>query len=425
MKRTRTITLAILIQVLLAAHQPALLQAAPGHPEMAPILRGNTEFAFNLYRHLPKNDENLFFSPYSISSALTMTYLGARGRTERQMAAVLCLSAGNQPQSPRPITSTPARTDYAQLASAFGQLNALIQQAGTTDQCKLRIANALWMQKDYRFLPDYTELVRTHFGAKLAELDFKTAPEKARQLINNWVEQKTEKKITQLIPKGIIDPMTRLVLTNAIYFKGKWAQQFEKADTRNGPFILLTGHKITVPMMNQIGDCRYAESPSAQILELPYVANELSMLLILPRRIDGLAELEKNLTADNFSRWLKDLHRRKVMLSMPKFRLTCRLNLGTTLRSMGMTDAFSPLADFSGIDGTKFLYICAVLHKAYIDVNEEGTEAAAATGVVLNLKAAPTQPVRFIADHPFFFAIRHNRTGSLLFLGRLTNPESP
>jgi serpin B len=268
-------------------------------------------------------------------------------------------------------------------------------------------------------------LIETDYGGCLNEVDFVTAAEAARKTINDWVENQTNSKIKNLIPEGVLDSMTRLVLTNAIYFKGNWARQFKKERTQNVPFTLLNGNKVDVPMMSQTADFNYIQTESFQGLELPYVNNELSMIILLPKNSNGLPELEGTVTINNLSKWLNELRKREVIVFVPKFKMTSQFGLADVLKAMGMTNAFVPdVADFSGINGKRDLFISAVIHKAYVEVNEEGTEAAAATGVVMKLTSAgPTQTPVFRADHPFLFVIRDNHSGSILFIGRVMNPN--
>jgi len=238
------------------------------------------------------------------------------------------------------------------------------------------------------------------------------------------VEKKTNNKIKNLIAKGVLDSMTRLVLTNAIYFKGNWHSQFQEDRTRPAPFTLLNGDRVEVPMMNQTAEFGYMETEDFQALELPYVDNELSMIILLPKQTDGLTKFEQTLTLENLSQWLSKLHKREVIVSIPKFKMTSQFSLASVLKSMGMADAFNQAkADFSGMNGKKDLFISAVIHKAYVDVNEEGTEAAAATAVTMRLTSiGPDQTPVFRADHPFLFLIRDNHSGSILFIGRVMNP---
>jgi serpin B len=250
--------------------------------------------------------------------------------------------------------------------------------------------------------------------------------EKARQQINAWVEEQTQGKIRDLIPPGALDSLSRLVLTNAIYFKGDWTKPFDKGDTKDAPFHVTTRQKFDVPMMYQESRFPFWAGESLKILELPYGTGDLSIMVLLPDEIEGLAKLEARLTDDNLTRWLSGLRREKVRVYLPRFKLTSQFQLASTLKDLGMTLAFlSDEADFSGMDGKQDLFISAVLHKAFVDVNEEGTEAAAATGIVVGATAVliPKEPPVFRADHPFVFLIRDNRTESILFLGRLVNPQ--
>jgi len=380
------------------------------------IVRGNNKFALDLYAKLKETDGNAFFSPYSISTALAMTYGGARGRTATQMADVLHF----------PVGKTPDGLDAQQFASAFGELVKDLNTRGEGGAYELSVANALWGQKGYGFLPKFLKLVEKHYGGRLNEVDFVTATETARQTINAWVEQQTNDKIKNLIAKGVLDSMTRLVLTNAIYFKGNWARQFKEDRTKEAPFTLADGKKVDVAMMNQTAKFGYMETDTLQGLELPYVDNELSMIVLLPKELDGLDELEKSLTLENLSQWQSKLVKREVVVSIPKFKLTSQFSLAAVLQAMGMTDAFSSSANFSGMNGKRNLAISAVIHKAYVDVNEEGTEAAAATAVTMKLTSMGpgSRPPVFRADHPFLFLIRDNQSGDILFLGRVMNPKT-
>ncbi|MHC4158731.1 MAG: serpin family protein [Planctomycetota bacterium] len=372
------------------------------------LVEGNNAFALELYAELRADEGNLFFSPYSISTALAMTYAGARGETEKQMARVLHFSL-------------PDERFHTTFGAVLKDLNARGEKGGY----ELTAANALWPQKGYVFLKEFLELVRTDYGGGLNEVDFVGAAEAARQTINDWVKKETRNKIKELIGPGGLDSLTRLVLTNAIYFKGNWAVQFEEKDTKDAPFYLLNGKKLDVPMMNRTGQFSYMETEDFQGLELPYVDDELSMIILLPKENDGLAELEKRLTQENLSDWLEKLYKREVIVSVPKFKMTSQFELNDVLESMGVKNAFMwGAADFSGMDGTKELFISAVIHKAYVDVNEEGTEAAAATGVKMKLTVVgPRERTVFRADHPFLFLIRDNHSGSILFIGRVMNPK--
>ncbi len=369
------------------------------------VVTSNSKFALDLYAKLkddPKVKEaggNLFFSPYSISTALAMTWAGARGQTEKQMAQVLHFSL---PQN--------------QLHRAFGSLEQQFNEGDKNGGYELNVANALWGQKGEPFRKEFIDLVGKNYGAGLRELDFVGAEqaEKARKIINAWVEKKTKEKIKGLIGRSVLDSAT-LVLTNAIYFKGDWATEFDKKDTRDAPFKISADKKIIVPMMYLTKEFKYWADEHFQIIELPYKRKHLSMIILLPRKIDGLEDLEKTLTLKNMNTWLAELRKQKVSVFLPKFKITWgTFELKDILAEMGL-----PLfGDFTGISGDPKLFISNILHKAFVAVDEKGTEAAAAAAVVM-LKSAATV---FCADHPFVFIIKDNRSGSILFMGKLVNP---
>jgi len=397
------------------------------------VVEGNNKFALELYAKLRGGEGNLFFSPYSISTALAMTYAGARGETAAQMAQTLRFPFDEDlvhdergPDKPRPLMVHRYRWESARIAAAFGALQRGLKADSQNGGYELTVANALWGQKGYGFLKTFLKLTEKNYGAGLKEVDFIAATESARKTINAWVEKKTRNKIKNLIPKGVLNRLTRLVLTNAIYFKGNWARQFKKDRTKDAPFTLAGGEKVDVPMMNQAADFNYMETEDFQGLELPYVDDELSMIILLPKQNNRPAEFEKTLTLKNLSQWLARLRKRKVIVSVPKFKMTSQFRLAEVLKSMGMTDAFVPdVADFSGMNGKRDLFISAVIHKAYVDVNEEGTEAAAATAVVVGVTSVgPTRIPVFRADHPFLFLIRDNHSSSILFIGRVMNPKA-
>jgi serine protease inhibitor len=368
------------------------------------LTEGNNRFALELYQNLKAKDGNLFLSPFSISSALAMTYSGARSTTAKQMASTLHFDL---PSDVLPTT--------------FEALNRRLNEGGSTKKYQLTIANSLWGQKGYSFLPEFLKLINTHYGATFAEVDFSNETEAARIRINQWVENKTQDKIKDLLKPGVLIKDTRLVLANAIYFKGKWAAPFLEKDTKDAPFWITKDKKVNVPMMNQDDLFTYLEEETFQILELPYSGKELSMVILLPKDKDGLPALENSLTAQNLRNWLNQLSTEKIQVSLPKFKTTSEFDLGQTLSKLGMPEAFTPQADFSGINGKRDLAISAVVHKAFVDVNEEGTEAAAATGTVMTLTSAPAEPLTFRADHPFFYVIRENHSGAILFLGRVSD----
>jgi serpin B len=375
------------------------------NPDAAALVKGDNAFAFKLYAQLSREDGNLFFSPYSISTALAMTYAGARGQTADDMAKTLDFPfQGNR------------------LHAAFGSLIGEVNQKGKDRKFELSIANRLWGQKDYGFLPEFVKMSKDAYGAGLEELDFAMATEKSRQTINEWVEKETRDRIKDLLPAGSLANDTRLVLTNAIYFKAKWQDPFPEAGTAKKDFK--TGGKtVKVDMMRTTEFLRYAQVDGVQMLELPYEGRELSMLVLLPGEMQGLSALEKNLTADNFESWRGELKLHQVQVTMPKFTFTSAFQLKKVLGDMGMQVAFTPKADFSGMTSREKLFIDAVMHKAFVAVDEKGTEAAAATAVTMRPTSAPDAPMAiFRADRPFVFVIRENRTGSILFVGRVVQP---
>jgi serpin B len=383
--------------------------AAPTKPsESAAVARRDNQFAVDLYARLDRAQpgKNLFFSPGSISLALAMTAAGARGPTQAEMAAVLHLDA-----------------DLTQAHARYHQLLEQWNAVGQKRAYQLRVANRLWGQKDYPVRPEFLALTRQQYLSEMRLLDFAQAEAASRE-INQWVTQQTNGKIQNLITPAALDVRTRLVLTNAVHFKGDWVTPFDKRNTRDEDFTLAVQKKIKLPLMQRKGTMGYAEQPTFQVLEMPYAGRELSMVVLLPKKADGLPELEKSLTAEKLASLLSGLPAREVLVYLPRFKMEASFGLKPALEAMGMKRAFSPKADFSGISSQGDLYVSAVIHKAYVDVNEEGTEAAAATGVVMRTRAArlhPPVPV-FRADHPFLFLIRDTRAGNILFLGRLTGP---
>ncbi|MEW6229087.1 MAG: serpin family protein [Bacillota bacterium] len=369
------------------------------------IVAGNNSFAFDLYRQLARDKGNLFFSPYSISSALAMTYAGARGETAKQMADVLHFSLA--PERLHPV---------------FSDLTGMFNAGGKSYQ--LSVANALWGQVGYKFLPGFLDITNKYYGAGFKEVDYVKAREQARQTINKWVEAKTNDKIKNLIQPDDLSTLTRLVLTNAIYFKGKWEIQFKPEATKPMPFYMSAKEKVDVPMMHQVAKFNYAENDQAQILEMPYTGGDLSMVVLLPKPGYELAKLEDMLRPEVIRSWLSQLSKKEVEVFLPRFKLEERFVLNEELHGLGMIDAFDKVAaDFSGMTPGPDLYISMVIHKAFVEVNEEGTEAAAATAVIMDTKAMILdKPPVFRADRPFVFLVRDLRSGSILFMGRLANP---
>ncbi len=375
--------------------------------------QGNTDFALALYQALKDEGGNLFYSPYSISAALAMAYAGARGETEAQISDVLRFYL---PQD--------------QLHPAFNALDlalagrAEIPELEDTEGFRLNIANALWGQVDYPFLQDYVDLLALNYGAGLRLKDFSGDPEGSRQDINDWVSEKTEDRIKDLIPEGGISNLTRLVLTNAIYFNASWLFTFNEDLTQDAQFTLLDGSQVTVLMMalTDPKSFQYAEGDGFQIVELPYIGNQLGMTIILPDE-GAFQDVEARLTGDEIRAALASMQPAILNLQMPKFEYEAELSLAETLAAMGMPDAFDPAsADFSGMDGTRDLSVSGIFHKAFVAVDEEGTEAAAATALVIGLTSIVIPDQELTIDRPFIFMIRDIETNSILFVGRVLNP---
>jgi serpin B len=378
--------------------------------EQALLIEGNSAFAFELYQALREEDGNLFYSPHSISVALAMTYAGARNETAEQMADTLQFLL-----------------EQDRLHPTFNWLDAELASRGEGAQGKdgegfrLNIVNAIWGQKDYEFLSDFLDVLAENYGAGLRILDFITETEASRLAINQWVSDQTEGRIKDLIPQGSIDALTRLVLTNAIYFNAAWEYPFDEDMTADGLFYLLNGEQVTVPMMKQTESFGYTEGEGYQAVELLYDGNELSMVILLPEAGQFQA-FEEGLQSQQVCDIISGLQPSPVALTMPKFEFDSEFSLKDTLAGMGMPIAFSGAADFSGMTGTLDLHITAVLHKAFVSVDEAGTEATAATAVIVGESAMPGQPVEVTIDRPFIFLIRDIETGAILFVGRVMNP---
>jgi serpin B len=387
----------------------ASLAALPAPADKATVVPGNTTFALDLYQQLRTKDGNLFFSPYSISSALAMTSAGARGETLAEMEKALHFP----PQD--------------RLHPAFAALMKEINEAGQGKEAfQLSTANRLWGQKGLGFKPDFLKLTADNYGAGLEEVDFAGATEQARLKINGWVEKETRDKIKDLLQPGVLTTQTRLVLTNAIYFKGTWFSQFKKDNTKDEPFFLADGKEVKAKLMHQKERFPYAETDDAQVLALPYTGGPMRMVVILPKKKGGLADVEKALSADKLAAALGKLAPRQVEVALPRFKFTAQFSLVPELKALGMRRAFTREADLSGLTGSPDLFITDVIHKAFVDVNEEGTEAAAATAVVVGDKSDVGRPepvAVFRADHLFLFAVTDAKTGSVLFLGRVSDPS--
>jgi serpin B len=286
------------------------------------------------------------------------------------------------------------------------------------------VANSLWGQQGFSFKADFLDLLARDYGAGMRLVDFEKDPESARQAVNAWVSDATAKRITDILPPGSVDTLTRLVLANAIYFKAPWMQPFDSNDTQNADFHHLDSSTVSVPMMQRSGEMSYAEGDAFQLLELPYAGGQVSMLVLLPKA-GSFSDVAKDLTAAQLDQAISSLQMAQVNLTLPKFKFDWSAALPDDLKALGMTDAFdSNKADFSGMDGAKDLYISNVLHKSFVAVDENGTEAAAATAVVMETMSMPVQqnPVEFKADRPFLFLIRDNPTGTILFMGQVMDP---
>jgi len=373
------------------------------------VVDANNKFAIDLYSKYKTNEGNVFFSPYSISTALAMTYEGARGQTAEEMQKVFYF----------PEDSNTMRNGYANL---YAEINK------PDKKYKLSVANALWAENDFQFLDEYFNVVDQYYNGKVTNLDFKRDPEGSRVTINNWVEDKTNDKIKDLIPSGVINSMTRLVLTNAVYFKGEWVKQFNKDDTIERDFTTDSNNIVKAFMMQRTDDesiYNYGENNILQILEMPYSGDDLSMLIILPKD-NNLEDVEKSFTTDELSDWKDELKEQRVNVFLPRFKFETKYFMAEDLAEMGMPTAFGN-ADFSGMTGKMDLAISQVIHQAFVEVNEEGTEAAAATAVIMKETSAgpggPTIPV-FNANHPFIFIIQQKDTGNILFMGRVSNPTT-
>jgi len=391
-----------------AACTPA--SAAPLKAVPTAVVAGNTAFALDLYGKVRSEPGNLFMSPASISTALSMTWAGARGDTAKQMTKVLHFDLPEQQQ-------------HEGQAALLARLSS-----SSPNSPQLAIANRIWSQKDMSLEAPFVKLTNEQYGAGIELVDFVGKPNDARLTINQWVKKKTNDKIVDLLAPGVINPLTRMVLTNAIWFKGSWATAFPKANTKDLAFATSAGSK-KVPTMQQVLRTRHATTADAQLLELPYKSSDpdraLSMVIVLPKAKDGLNKVEATLNSASLDSMIKSLAPMKVDVALPRFSTTKSFELKDTLSSMGMPLAFTEgVADFSGINKKGGLYISKVVHKAFVDVNEEGTEAAAATAVIVATESAAVEPppVAFRADHPFVFFIRDNQTGTILFMGRVADP---
>lgn len=384
--------------------------------EVAALVAGDSEFAFDLFRAAGVGGENVFLSPYSIAAALTMTYAGARGITAEQMADALRFGVAGD------------RIDVAR-----NELDLRIAQVpeplpdDDREPLAIEIANSLWGQYDYPFLEEFLTTLAESYDAGMNLVDFRTSAEEARIAINDWVEEETAGRIEDLIPEGVVNSLTRLVLVNAIWFKASWADQFEPEATADGTFVTLDGTEVTVPFMNGTARRGYMSGDDFELLRMPY-AGDASMIVIMPdegRYNDVVGRLDADFVVDA----LGQVGSQEVNLAFPKFEFTSEFSLSGVLAEMGMSEAFVPPAgdggaDFTGITEERELFVQEVVHKAFVKVDETGTEAAAATAVIIGLTAVEDPPVRVEVNRPFVFLIEHSSTGEILFLGQVTNPAT-
>ncbi len=368
--------------------------------DLAALVEGNNQFALDLYKKLAETEKgNIFFSPYSISSALAMTYAGARGQTAEEMAKVLGIAKLGDKVHP-----------------AHASLAYKLKSAGGKDKPEFHIANALWGQQGLPFKPEFLQLTRNHYGAGLQEVNFGDT-ENARGTINKWVGEQTREKIPELLKPGILTRDTKLVLTNAIYFKADWLHPFKKTRTKDGPFHRTPTETVTVPFMHQTAKFRYSKVGESRVLELPYKGGEYAMLVALPNKS---SDIRGTLTNEVIKEWLAKATECEIDLTMPKFQMRVGASLKSPLMQLGMTTVFDNDADFSGMGVRKGTKIASVVHEATIDVDEQGTVATAATAVVMAMSMKPT----FYLDRPFVLAIIHRETGNLIFVGSVFSIQS-
>ena len=401
----------LLLASLTSLASPALAAAEPNQPTppktppASNAVSTNTDFDFAMYGALKSNPGNLFFSAPSMRQALGVAYLGARGTTASEMSSALHLDAD------RTKSAANAQAEIAGWQSARGA-------------SQLTIANRLWADQAFKMKPDFVQLANGAYGSAVQPVDFVHSPDPSRLAINGWVEKQTNDKIKDLLPKGSITTDTRLVITNAIWFKGTWEKTFDKKQTRDAAFKVESGTNVDVPTMHQTATFGYASVPGAKVLEMPYGKSDLAMDVILPDDPTGLSKIEQQLTPGTFATWTSALQKQKVEVAFPKVTFTWGGSVTPALKSLGMKSAFGSTADLTGIAPDGKLFVSDVIHKAFVAIDEEGTEAAAATAVIISTRTSVEMPpVRFTADHPFVFAIRDTKSGRILFMGRVTNPK--
>jgi serpin B len=391
--------------------KPRITAPSVNQNDLESVVAGNQAFAFQSYQELKSGGGNIFYSPHSISTALAMAYAGARTETEQQIASAMHYTVSQD-----------------KLHPALNAIDIALSGRGQGSQGKdekgfrLNVVNAIWGQKDYSFQPAYLDILAQNYGAGLRIVDFINQTESSRVTINDWVSTQTEGRIKDLIPAGAVTPLTRLVLTNAIYFNAAWLYQFNKNNTANGMFNLIDGNQVSVPMMKETESMNYARGSGYQALEIPYDGAQISMVVLLPDS-GKFHDFEQGLQVQTWKEALQNLKSTRVSLTLPRFQFDSQFALNDVLGTMGMPLAFTENADFSGMTGNRDLHISDVIHKAFVSVDETGTEAAAATAVIVGTTSVPVgQPVEFNVDRPFVFVIRDIPTGEILFLGRVMNP---
>jgi len=398
------------------AKSTVIREASPGISlnKIQALAQDNTSFALSFYDMIREENDNIIFSPISLSLALSMTLAGAESATEQGMIDALQLSL--------PESEIYPTFNALLLEIEKSQVNTAGESQG--NQFQLNIANSLWGQAGYDFEASFLDTLAKNYGAGMHIVNYKEKPEESREIINQWVEQETEEKIKDLIPSGAINTLTRLILANAIYFKGSWLMPFSETGTEKVPFFTLNGAEAEVDMMQLFGEyLRYYRGENYQVVDLPYFSNDFTMRIIVPDQ-ESFKDFEDELEEDILADIQENIRSQKVNLRMPKFDYETTVNANESLMALGMSDAFNPnTADFSDINEANELFITDVIHKATITVDEEGTEAAAATAVIMGLKSmAPEDPVELTIDRPFLYLIQHIPTGTILFFGRVVEP---
>lgn len=364
-------------------------------------------FAFSIYKSIDAGTKNIFISPYSISSALALAYFGAKEKTALQFKNIL---------------------GWDQDISAFGKKFSQLNTKLTTDSSKkinlFSVANSLWLEESMSFSDEYLNNTRNYLKTEVKKLDFKNETENCRETINSWVEDKTNKKIQDFIPEGILKPDTRLILTNAVYYFAKWKKEFDRKKTANSDFYITPSRKINTSFMNDFeGSYRYFEDNNIKAIEIPYKNDKYSAVFILPIETGDFLKAWDYIDIDSFQNIIRSMHNMRVDVSIPKFKISSFFRLKEVFLKLGLTELFSPNADFSGMTGGKNLYLDEAIHKTFVEVNEEGTEAAAATGIFMRETAiSPEYIKKFVANHPFIFIIKENQTQTVLFIGQVFNP---